>query len=296
MRCFSKCTTHFTQQLRTRTLGHHLQRVGTIFDRCCKWETNNVEQNRDSRIALLAHQAALQRLQATRFKRYWEQEAILRKCSEEKARLVKHCQELEAALHKLSEEKAVLLGQCQDKASLLNKCKKADYETFEHPYRLDSTWLDHWNDRQIWRSIDEQPLSPVLQEKQARQKLVTILQVRGFLRFIVGKAVRDGIIKVSPWGNTQNGLEELGQTREFTTILQQEVKARGLDIDWVMECFQAIYVMLSYPTFWEGGPLIVSDHLFHDSYRAILITLCKVQDNWSYPINWKEETSCKKRR
>ncbi|PUU73497.1 hypothetical protein B9Z19DRAFT_1068942 [Tuber borchii] len=247
---------------------------------------------------------SLQRLQATRFKHYWEQEAILRKGSEEeKASLVKRCQELEATVLKLSEEKAALLGKCQDNARLLKKRKKPNYETsLEHPDRLDCTWLHYWNNRRPLskKSIDDQirearnPLSPVLQEKQARQKLETILHIRGFLSFIVEKAVRDKIIKVTPsrWGKTQNGLEQLGQTREFTTILQQEVKARGLNIDWVMECFHMIYYMVSEPTFWNPGPVTVSNNLFDAGDRAILVTLLKVQSNWKNPLKWKEAISC----
>jgi len=104
------------------------------------------------------------------------------------------------------------------------------------------------------------------------------------------------MIKVSPRAPTQRGLDLLAKTPEFQTIFQQEMKARGLQIPWAMECFHMIDYTVTWPTFFNGGPITVKDVDFDPFDRAILITLLKVQDNWSHPLGWSEETSCKEGR
>lgn len=73
------------------------------------------------------------------------------------------------------------------------------------------------------------------------------------------------------------------------------MQARGLDIDWAMECVPALYYELSCPTFFNGGPITVRDVDFGKDNRAILVTLLKLQSNWPHPLEWTEKTSLKKR-
>ena len=105
-------------------------------------------------------------------------------------------------------------------------------------------------------------------------------------------------IRVSPQAKIQEALDKLAQTREFTTILRQEAKARGLNTTRVMEYLHYIDSELSKPLAWQGPPITVREADFNNDYdRAVLVILLKVQSSWLHSlvpgVDWKEETSCR---
>ena len=104
-------------------------------------------------------------------------------------------------------------------------------------------------------------------------------------------------IWVSPKATIQEALDKLAQTREFTTILQQEAKERGLNPTLIMEYLHYIDSELSKPLPWQGPPITVREAYLSDYDRAVLVILLKVQSSWQHSlvplVDWKEETLCK---
>ena len=99
--------------------------------------------------------------------------------------------------------------------------------------------------------------------------------------------------KVPPNAGIQQGLDELAKSGEFTTILNQEVQARKLNVMNVMAWVNDIYYKVSKRT--KGNDDIVNDNIiivrtpkYNDNERAALVTFLKVKDNWPNPLDWKE--------
>lgn len=100
---------------------------------------------------------------------------------------------------------------------------------------------------------------------------------------------------------TQQGLNELAKTGEFTTILHQEVQARKVNVMDVMAWVDDIYYEVSKRT--KGNDDTVNDNIiivrtakFNDNERAALVAFLKVQDNWPNPLVWKERNMQERQR
>jgi len=98
--------------------------------------------------------------------------------------------------------------------------------------------------------------------------------------------------KVSQTTDIQNGLGELAQSDEFTSILHQEVEARKLDVIDVMACVDHLYDEVSSRT--NGNDDTVNDIIivrttkFNENERAALVIFLKLQGNWPNPLDWRE--------
>ena len=95
---------------------------------------------------------------------------------------------------------------------------------------------------------------------------------------------------ISPTAGTQEGLDELSKLEEFTTILKEEVEARGLTIQRVMASFHRLDSLVSKPLLFEGGSSVVVPYAdFSNEERAALAILFWVQEKWPKRFWFREE-------
>ena len=87
--------------------------------------------------------------------------------------------------------------------------------------------------------------------------------------------------KVSPTVGTQEALNELAKRKEFTAILKEEAKERGLDVENIMASFARLDSVVSKPLAFNGHDIAVPYRGFTDVERAGLVTLLKLQEDWS---------------
>ncbi|PUU72885.1 hypothetical protein B9Z19DRAFT_1069416 [Tuber borchii] len=127
-----------------------------------------------------------------------------------------------------------------------------------------------------------------LEERTKRMKLEGRYNACGALERIVDQAILEG--KISPTAIITKGLRELAEGREFTNILELEVKARKLYDRQVMEAFEDLYRKSKYNVYGnDGATIIVSETSWMDNERAALVCLLKLQSSWPCPLPWKEE-------
>ena len=62
---------------------------------------------------------------------------------------------------------------------------------------------------------------------------------------------------ISPTAKTQEGLDELSKREEFTTILKDEVEARGLTVQRVMASFHRLDSLVSKPLLFDTCSTVV---------------------------------------
>ncbi|KAG0135083.1 hypothetical protein HOY82DRAFT_537017 [Tuber indicum] len=88
---------------------------------------------------------------------------------------------------------------------------------------------------------------------------------------------------------TQTGLNELAQKTELQKILEQEVQERRLVYSNVDRCFPHLYHCVSkHARGNDGIIIIIREQDFSPNERAALIVLLKLQQDWTYPLEWKE--------
>ncbi|PUU73559.1 hypothetical protein B9Z19DRAFT_1134978 [Tuber borchii] len=112
-----------------------------------------------------------------------------------------------------------------------------------------------------------------------------------------GKIVKRGKLaeKISPTAGTQEGLNELAKRKEFTTILKDEVEARGLTVQRVMASFHRLDSLLSKPLrFNARATMVVRRANFTNEERAALVILLKVQERWPKGFLYYEDRSSEK--
>jgi len=100
------------------------------------------------------------------------------------------------------------------------------------------------------------------------------------------------------WGcNHELGLYRLSDHPEFTKVLHEEVKARGLVLEDVAACVLQIYWDLLPPPIEcdYKETIVIRDVDFTAEQRAALVTFMKVGSKWSSRSSWREEISGKAR-
>ena len=100
------------------------------------------------------------------------------------------------------------------------------------------------------------------------------------------------------WGNNHElGLYQLSEQPEFTKVLHEEVEARGLVLEDVVECVTSIYwdLLPPPPSYDRNDTIVIRDVDFTAEQRAALVTFMKVQSKWQCPRSWREDISGKAR-
>ncbi|PUU72889.1 hypothetical protein B9Z19DRAFT_1136443 [Tuber borchii] len=186
------------------------------------------------------------------------------------------------------------INHAQRNASLM--CHEAIEDQLKRIQEQQDTPLKHFQEleQQCQERVEQKNiqnrelLCAALEERTKRMKLEGRYNARGALERIVYQAKLEK--KISPTAGISEGLRELAEGREFTDILELEVKARKL-YDWqVMEAFDNLYRESKYSANGnDDAIIIVSETSWMDNHRAALVCLLKLQSSWPCPLAWKEE-------
>ena len=86
----------------------------------------------------------------------------------------------------------------------------------------------------------------------------------------------------------EEGLGELAETPEFIQILQEEVTARGLQLEAVTECIPDIFYEASKNALWNDFIITIykDEHTMEE--RAVLAAFLKMQSGWPHGLQWRE--------
>ncbi|KAG0642236.1 hypothetical protein HOY80DRAFT_1107966 [Tuber brumale] len=117
--------------------------------------------------------------------------------------------------------------------------------------------------------------------------------IRGAIERIVYQAKMQNIIQHAD--GIQEGLNEIARLPEFTTILRQEVKYRGLvlqDVESSIESlFQEVLVHPRPPS--SNGTIVIREGEYNANQHVALIVFLKMQDRWHPYLRWTEGGNCK---
>ncbi|PUU73429.1 hypothetical protein B9Z19DRAFT_1135166 [Tuber borchii] len=263
---FSKSPTHFTTTVRTGIFRHPTYRIRTPLNRGLRSAINHAQQRSGSPITMLRHSASLMRHEARSLKLSLEQ----------------HAQFREQDTLRSQKQQATLFQHFEDQ---LKHCREQQDALLKHFQDQEQQYQKRVEQKNIQ---NRELLCAALEERTERLKLQGRYNACGALERIVYQAKLEK--KIPPTTGIQEGLGKLAEGREFTDILEQEVKARRrLDLGFTVS-FENLYHNTSWRTNGnDGAIIIVEETTFPDNDRAALVCLLKLQSSWLCPLPWKEK-------
>ncbi|RPA90727.1 hypothetical protein L873DRAFT_1875118 [Choiromyces venosus 120613-1] len=128
-----------------------------------------------------------------------------------------------------------------------------------------------------------------LYEKNDKMKLEGNFNLRGGLERIVCQAKLIKKIRTDCAPEIQAGLDELAKTPAFIKVLHDEVAARQLALEDVIQCIASIYDGVSKHAYGNDSiiTLYEEDHTAREC--AVLATFLKVQSAWPDGLEWRKE-------
>ncbi|CUS11440.1 unnamed protein product [Tuber aestivum] len=90
----------------------------------------------------------------------------------------------------------------------------------------------------------------------------------------------------------QDALDQLSTTDEFITVLDEEVRARGLLFKEVADSVGHLYSKLCKEAEGNDRTLTVRANEHSPNECAALVTILKVQSKWPDPFDWREDKTC----
>ena len=84
-------------------------------------------------------------------------------------------------------------------------------------------------------------------------------------------------------------LAAIAKSAEFTAILNEEARFRGLKPEKIRSCVCSLYGKLSAHAHGVEQPVVIGNMNLSPNERAALIVLLKLQDKWPKPLSWREE-------
>ncbi|KAG0642989.1 hypothetical protein HOY80DRAFT_1035099, partial [Tuber brumale] len=141
--------------------------------------------------------------------------------------------------------------------------------------------------REQIQQMNEKLKSELLLAETERMKLEQNFNVRGALERIVFQARLEKKIE-SKYG-TQKGLDELVKTGRLIELLGTVVQERRVVRGDVEACFPHLYHRMSIHAHGTDGSIVIRAADFPPNERAALVVLLKLQKEWNFPLDWKEE-------
>ena len=87
----------------------------------------------------------------------------------------------------------------------------------------------------------------------------------------------------------QAGLDALAKTPEFIQILQEEVTARGFQLEAVTECIPSIYYEASKRALRNDFVIAIYEEEHTMEECAVLAAFLRMQREWPHGLQWREQ-------
>ncbi|KAG0642993.1 hypothetical protein HOY80DRAFT_1134114 [Tuber brumale] len=249
-------------------------------------------------ISYVEHQEQLSKLEATWYKRFVQQgeekDKQLKEEREEKDKKLKEEREekdkhLEKVLGEKDEHLEKVLGEKdkQLKEEREEKDKRLEKVLGEKDRQLKEERDEAETKREQIQQRSEKLKCKLLLAETERMKLEQNFNVRGALERIVFQARLKE--KIEPEGGTQKGLNELAKGEDLVKVLETVVQKRRVVRKDVEACFPHLYHRVSVHAHGNNGTIVIRAADFPPNERAALVVLLELQNQWSFPLDWKVE-------